>query len=107
MKELFCNKLMLSNPGISDDLGIIHYPYRASSFAQYPSSGHSSTRGYLLTVAGKLLPVTAIEIAGRESSNSQGRAAKPGSCKGSGTARQALPLSADHNTNILLTQVKA
>jgi len=90
MKELSGNDLMLSDPGILGDLGIIHYPYRSLSFAHHPSSGHSSTRGYFLTVAGKLLPVTAKEIAGRESSNSQGRAARPGSCKGSGTARQMI-----------------
>jgi hypothetical protein len=89
MTELSGNDFMLSDPGIfSGDLGITHCPYRSPSFA--------------ITLPRAILQLEAIfqpqqvnsllqrqqKIAGRESANSQGRAAKPGPCKGGGTARQ-------------------
>jgi hypothetical protein len=61
MTELSGNDFMLSDPGISGDLGISHCPYRTPSFAQYLSSGDSSTRSYFPTAAGQLLTETAIE----------------------------------------------
>jgi coenzyme F420-reducing hydrogenase gamma subunit len=88
MTELFGNDFIPSGPEISGDLGISHCPYRTPSFA--------------ITLPRVILQLEAIsqpqqvnsllqrqqKIAGRESANSQGRAAKPGPCKGSGTARQ-------------------
>jgi hypothetical protein len=61
MTELSGNDFVLSDPEISDKLGIIHYPYRALSFMYCPSSGDSSTRSYFPTVAGALLPATSME----------------------------------------------
>jgi hypothetical protein len=61
MTELSGNDFVLSDPGISGDLGMIHCPYRALSFAYYPSSGDFPTRSYFPTAADQLLAATAIE----------------------------------------------
>jgi hypothetical protein len=100
------NDFMLSDPGISGDLGISHCPYRTPSFASAIPRVIFQLEAIFQPQQVNSLLQRQQKIAGRESANSQGRTAKPGPCKGSGIARQVL-LIALFATGISLAQVKA